>query len=250
MTPVSGSAARATPVGAAEDPGVGDRAAERRRGVEPSHPVLADDLERLFPQFGGEVDHVVLGEGLLRERRRLRGEGLSLGGPFAGDVARRDRAVLDGPDRLAGHPVEDVDEAGLRGGGDRVDLLAVHVDGQQGGRRRQVVVPEAVLHGLEVPDPLAGARVEADDGLREEVVAEAVSAVVVVARRADGEVDEPPFGVEGHRRPDVRVPHPVPGAVLPGVVPELAGCGIRLKDQTSSPVLVLNACTFPGGSRS
>ena len=140
-------------------------------------------------------------------------------------------AVLDGPDRLAGHPVEDVDEAGLRGSGDRVDLPAVHVDGEQGGRGRQVVVPEAVLHGLEVPDPLAGAGVEADDGLREEVVAEAVSAVVVVARRPDREVDEPPFGVEGHGRPDVRVADSVPGAVLPGVVAELAG----LRDQVEGP---------------
>ena len=88
-----------------------------------------------------------------------------------------------------------------------------------------------MLHGLEVPDPLAGAGVEADDGLREEVVAEAVSAVVVVAWRPDGEVDEPAFGVEGHRRPDVGVAYPVPGAVLPGVVSELAG----LRDQVEGP---------------
>ena len=183
--PGLGVGGRAAPVRAAEDPGVRDRPAERRRGVEPSHPVLADDLERLLPHLGGEGDHVVLGEALLREGRGLGGEGLGLGGPFAGDVTGGDRAVLDGPDRLAGHPVEDVDETGLRRGRDGVDLPAVHVDGQQRRGGGQVVVPEAVLHGLEVPDPLAGAGVEADDGLREEVVAEAVSAVVVVARRPD-----------------------------------------------------------------
>ena len=63
-----------------------------------------------------------------RERRRLRREGLRGPGRFARDLARRHRPLLDREERLAGHAVEDVDEAHLRHLRDRGNLAALRAE--------------------------------------------------------------------------------------------------------------------------
>ena len=99
------------------------------------------------------------------------GNGCVGGVPLAGYVALRHGPLLDGPDRLAGDAVEDVGEGLLARLRDRLDLAAVDRDVEQVAGGGEVVVPEAVVHGLEVPDALPGLGVDRDDALGEEVVA-------------------------------------------------------------------------------
>ena len=89
------------------------------------------------------------------------------------------------------------------------------------------------MHELEVPDPLAGGGVEADEALGEQVVSGAVAAIGVVGGRFDRQVDVPQLQVGGHRRPDTRVAGIGPGVVLPGVVAELTCHRDGVKDPAS-----------------
>ena len=77
-------------------------------------------------------------------------------------------------------------------------------------RRRKVVVPQAVVDRLEVPNALAGLHVEADEALSEQVVARPVSAIIIVRRRRQREVDVPELLVAARRRPHVGVPRVLP----------------------------------------
>ena len=79
------------------------------------------------------------------------------------------------------------------------------------------------MDDLVVPDAAAGPRVEADDAVREQVVALAVAAIEVVRRGAHRQVDVAELQVGGHRRPDVGPADPFGCAVFPGRVAELAG---------------------------
>ncbi len=72
-----------------------------------------------------------------------------------------------------------------------------------------------------MPDALAGLRVEGHQALGEKVVARAVTAVEVVGRRLNREVDVAELQVRGHRRPDGGVTGVAPRVVFPGLVPEL-----------------------------
>ena len=114
-------------------------------------------------------------------------------------------------------PVEHVGHRDLRDHRNRLDLLAVDRDVDQVRRRGQIVVPDAVVDRLEVPDDLAVAGIEADDRLRVDVVTVPVAAVVIVGRRAERQVDVAELLVGAHHRPDVRVAHLPPGLVLPGL---------------------------------
>ena len=97
-----------------------------------------------------------------------------------GHVALRHGPLLDRPQRLAGHAIEDLEESLLAGLRDDVDLLAVVADGEELGRGREVVVPEVVVHHLEMPEPLAGAGIEREQAIAEEIGAFAVGAVKIV----------------------------------------------------------------------
>ena len=98
-----------------------------------------------------------------------------------------------------------------------------HVD--EVGRRGQVVVPDVVSGDLVVPDPLARADVQADQRVAEQVVAVPVAAVVVVGRRAEGQVHVAQLLVGAHQRPHVGVADGLPRVVLPRLVTDLAGAG-------------------------
>jgi hypothetical protein len=82
-----------------------------------------------------------------------------------------------------------------------------------------------VVDDLEVPLAFAGGRIETHERFRKEVGARPAAAVVVVARRADRQVHEAPFGVQRHGRPDVGVAGELPRVLLPRLVAELAGLG-------------------------
>ena len=99
------------------------------------------------------------------------------------------------------------------------------MDGYEGRLGGEVAVPDVVVHGLKVPDALAGVGVESDEGIGEDVVAGAVCAVEVRGGRADGDEDDAAFGIEGDAGPGVRGAGVLPCIFGPGVVAELAGMG-------------------------
>ena len=136
--------------------------------------VALDLLERLRPQLRREVDQIVGHlERVARIGRRLGRERLRRARLLAGHVGLRHRPLLDRPHRLAGHAIEDEQERLLAGDGDRLDRAAVDGDVGQNRRRRHVVVPERMVHELEVPLPLAGLQIDADEALGKQVVARA-----------------------------------------------------------------------------
>ena len=127
---------------------------------------LLHDLERLGPQLRREVDQVVDGDALPIERRRLGRKRLRRRRLLAGHRGGRHRLLDNRPHRLAGHAIEHIGERLLRHLDDRLDRLAVDGDVDQNRRRRIVVVQQIVVHGLEVPDALAGLRVQTDHARR------------------------------------------------------------------------------------
>ena len=141
---------------------------------------------------------------------------------LAGHDRRRHLDLLDRPHRLAGLAVEGEGQALLGGLDGHRHVLAVDVDVHEDGDVGQVVVPDRVVHGLEVPDAFTGLGVEGDGARAEQVVPRPEPAVVVDGRRVGGDVDDAPLEVGRHRRPRRDVAGPLPRVVLPGVEPELA----------------------------
>ena len=145
---------------------------------------------------------VVRRERLPRERLRLGRERLRRRRHLAGDLALRDRALFDRPQRLAG-------QRARRRRGTRScpparrcrRVAPVVSDGEELGRGGEVVVPEVVVHGLEVPLALAGARVEGDERVAEQVVADAIGAVEIVGGGAERHEDEPVLARRSSSRP-------------------------------------------------
>ena len=196
--PVSGStAAPPGDVGPAVGARTVDRGtvvADRWRVEKRTQPVLLDDLQRLGAQLGCEVDQVVLGDALHLEGGGTGHEWLGGGQLLAGHVGLRHVPLLDRPHGLAGLAVEHVRPPLLGHLHQRLDVASVHRDVDQVGCGGVVVVPDVVVHGLEVPAALAGPHVEGQDARREEVVARVETAVVV-----DGGA-----GRSQHRRGPVR----------------------------------------------
>ena len=93
---------------------------------------------------------------------------------------------------------------GLRGLHHDGDLAPVAHERGEHRLRGHVVVPEVVVHGLELPDQLARARAQRHHRVRVAVVAEPHAAVVVGARRAGRHEHEVARGVVGEDRPGVR----------------------------------------------
>ena len=171
--------------------GCGDRTMARRR----EHAVVRGVAHRLLQAFScssGLTNGLTSSrrERLTRERRRLGREGLRGRRDFAGHLALRHGPLLDRPQRLAGQALEHVEESGLAGLRHDVDGAPVVADGQQLGRGREVVVPEIVVDGLEVPEPLARSRVEREQAVAEQVVAGAIAAVEIVRGRAGRHEDD------------------------------------------------------------
>ena len=91
----------------------------------------------------------------------------------------------------------------LGGLGDNVHVASVVTHGQELGRIREVVVPQIVVDGLEVPQALACLRVERHQAVREQIVALAVPAVEVESRGTERNEHDAVLGVDGHLAPVV-----------------------------------------------
>jgi len=227
---IDGGAGPARPAGLAREE---DRPPLGGWRVERPPLVAVEDRQRLLAQLRREVDHVLGPHALPLERGGPGRDRLGRGRLLAGHQGLGHRALLDGPDRAAGHPVEHIDESLLGDLGDRLDALPVHGDVDEVRRRGEVVVPEGVADNLEVPDAPARRGVQADERLGEEVVPGTMAAVVVVGRRADRQVHVPELLVGAHGRPHVDAADGLPALPLPRLVPDLA----VLRDRVEDPAL-------------
>lgn len=165
----------------------------------------------------GKIDDVGLGNALGGDRRRFRRERLRGRQDFAGYVGLRHRQFLDRPDRFSRHAVEHVDPAGLVGLHHRLDGPAVDDDVAEFGRADIVVFPDVVMHHLEMPDALAGTRVDGDQAVGIHIVAGAVTAEIRRGGSGEGNVDMAEFLVRRQAAPGTEVSRTAPGIVGPGV---------------------------------
>ena len=160
-----------------------------------------------------------------REPRKRRGPGREgLGRPclLPGDVALRHWPFFNRPERSTRDAVEDVEKTGLARQGDGVDALAVVADGHQLRRRHVVVIPQVVMDRLEVPEPLSRARIERDQAVREEVLAEPIATIEVVGRRSGRHVHDPALVVDREGAPVVGAADVLVRLLRPRVVAELS----------------------------
>src|SRR5215471_13574027 len=149
-----------TPVGSAIVAGRRNGAAQARREQS-----LVARIRQYFPNGGllrirGERIDVFLGERLPRERRRLGREWLRGRAPLTGNVGLGNGALFNGPERLARHTIEDVEKAEFGWLRDDIHTLAIVLHREEFGSAGEIVVPEIVMHDLEMPQPLARARIQ------------------------------------------------------------------------------------------
>ena len=143
----------------------------------------------------------LLGEVLADERRRLDRIRLRVGELLAVDRRGRHLPLFDREQRLAGASIEHVDVAVLGDLGDGVHLAAVARHGHEARRGREIHVPDVVAYALEMPDALAGPRVECQDAVGVEVVAVTVGSVPVERRRSGCREDHARVRHQPSRRP-------------------------------------------------
>ena len=101
--------------------------------------------------------------------------------------------------------------------------LAVVLHRQQLRRGGIVVVPEIVMHDLEVPQALSRARVEREQAVAEQIVALAIAAVEIVRRRAGRQKDDAVLLVEREIAPRVRAARVPEGILGPRLVSVFTG---------------------------
>ena len=204
------------------------RDAERREdALVPGVAQDADDARAL-----GRIEigvHVGLCELQPRKRRRSRGERLSRRRVLAGHVALRNRPFLDRPDRLARNAIEHIEQSELRRLRDDIDRLAAVVHGQQLRSGDEIVVPQIMMQQLVVPEALAGAKVERQQRIAEQVVPFAIAAPQIEGRRAEREIPDATLLVDRELGPRVRAAGGLPRIGRPGVVAELARARNRVE---------------------
>src|ERR1022692_4577248 len=83
-----------------------------------------------------------------------------------------------------------------------------------------------MVHGLEMPDQLAGVPPERDEGVRIEIVPGSATAARSRFRVRQGEINQPELRIDGGRHPGIS-PAVQPRIPLPAAVTRLAGAGRR-----------------------
>ncbi len=196
-----------------------------------SQPVFLHFGLRFGLQLRRKIEGVVKRHALRAECGRLGRKRLRRRRLLSGNIARGHRALLDRPHRLACNAIEHECEAFLGELHDGVDLFSVDRDGRQHRRRRQIVIPQAVMNDLEVPFARAGIGVQAHQRFAEQIVTGTIAAIEIVARRAHREIHQAAALIQRERRPYVGVAGEFPGIVAPGIVAEFA----RLRNSVEAP---------------
>jgi hypothetical protein len=127
-----------------------------------------------------------------------------------------------------------------------LNRLSVHLNVNQVGCAREVVVPQPVVGHLKVPDALAGPRIQADQTVTKEAVAGTVDPVVIVRRRTERQVDVAQCFVRAHHRPNISCARRLPGIILPGLVPELSLFGDGMENPLQVAGANVEASHVPG----
>ncbi len=158
----------------------------------------------------------------LRQRLRLHRERLRRRYLLSGHVALRHGTLDDIENRLAGDAVEREQQPGLVDDEERGNRRAAPLQVDDERSRLHVVIPDIVVHELEMPDIPAGVRIDRDHRRREQVVAGTVDADAIVVRSPKRHVENAARRVKRHVAPYVDA-GPVLGALpAPCVVPEFA----------------------------
>ena len=157
--------------------------------------------------------------------KRLRGPRL-----FAAEIGSGHGFFFDGPERRAGHAVEDEELAVLRALRDGVDFFSAVGYGEEQRRARQILVEQIVVDHLEMPEPLASGGVERDEGVGEKIFPVALGAIEVGLGRLRRDVNDAAFLVERLARPRHDAGGRLPGVGGPGVVAEFAGAWNQVKN--------------------
>src|SRR5262249_20790320 len=105
---------------------------------------------------------------------------------------------------LAVRAIQDIDPACAAGFGNALARLTIDHRVKEHHRAGGIVVPDVVVHLLEVPGVSTGLGMHRHDRGAEEVVALTRRPVVIWPAVASGEVDEPEFRIKGWRVPDRR----------------------------------------------
>ena len=214
----------------------------RRCKNRPEH-IATKDLDRFGTKLGSKIDQVVRRDALSLEGQRPGRERLCGRGALPRYQRRRHWEFYDRPHRLSGDTVEDVGEPLLGDLHDRPDRSPVYGDVHQVGRRRVIVVPQAVMDRLEVPDAPA----ERHETLGEKVVTESVPAIPVVRGGAHGQIYVTQFLVGAHQRPDVGIATVLPRPILPGLVAGFSRLRNRVESPAKFPSDDVVAPHVPGG---
>ena len=138
-------------------------------------------------------------------------------------------APRDGEEGSSGRALEDIHVARLRDLRDGLDALAVARHGHERGRGGKVPIPQVVADGLEMPESLARAGIECEQGVGEQVVTDAVRAVEVRRGGARRGEDDPALLIHGDARPCVGASRDLPRVRRPRVVAVFAGARDRME---------------------
>ena len=126
---------------------------------------------------------------------RLGGKRLGWRQLLAGYFRLWHRPLHDGPYRLAGFPVEGIEKRLLGGLEYAGDYTSIYRDIHQQGCGGGVVVPDIVMHHLEVPTALSGGYIERDQAGTEEVISGLKAAIKIDCGRIGWYVDDAPLGI-------------------------------------------------------
>src|SRR4030095_8621223 len=135
-----------------------------------THFVDRERLHRLFTHFGCEVNQIIDGHGLPGVGGRLGRKRLRRRIPFPRHVAFWYRPFFYWPDRLAGHPIEHVKKSFFCRPRDSLDGFSVHI---YIGKKRsggEIVIPNRMMHYLEVPLTLPCSQINANKALTKKIV--------------------------------------------------------------------------------
>ncbi len=206
----------AAPVRAADVRRNRKRALQARRREDPLVPQPGHHLLARRLAFRCDAEGLICREAVRAQRRCHRREGLCWRGLFARDRARGNLSLFHRKNRSAGLAIEHEEHPCLRRLRDGGKRLAVARYGDERWRRGVVVVPQVVMHGLEVPHDAPGRRAKRDDGVRVAVVAGTKRAVIIRCGARRRHEDQVAGRIGRHDRPCVRCARACGASVAPG----------------------------------
>src|SRR4051794_17047615 len=131
-------------------------------------------------------------------------------------------SLLDAVDRLAGDPIEHEVMSHLGPVDDDLAPNAVDHDVEKRRGRYVVVVPNVMMHRLEVPAPLSGLGVQGEETVGEEVRSASGRSIRARIRTAEAPIDEPEVWIDRGVDPRDDAPD-CPRVAFPRFVSEFAG---------------------------